>query len=68
MLTFLGRNIPGLKVSILFESFEWKGIYCRIFETPKPPKKEPDLDTVLSQIAKLVVTWLVSPTILLDPL
>uniref|UniRef100_UPI00358ECA0F IS4 family transposase n=1 Tax=Leptospira interrogans TaxID=173 RepID=UPI00358ECA0F len=53
MLTFLGRNIPGLKASILFESFEWKGIYCRIFETPKPPKEEPDLDTVLSWIAKL---------------
>ncbi|EMO76993.1 transposase, IS4-like family protein [Leptospira kirschneri str. 200801925] len=53
MLTFLGRNIPGLKASILFESFEWKGIYCRIFETPKPPNKEPDLDTVLSWIAKL---------------
>ncbi|EMS83805.1 IS4 family transposase, partial [Leptospira noguchii] len=53
MLTFLGRNIPGLKASIMFESFEWKGIYCRIFETPKPPKEEPDLDTVLSWIAKL---------------
>ncbi|EMJ34409.1 hypothetical protein LEP1GSC079_5012, partial [Leptospira interrogans str. FPW1039] len=26
---------------------------CRIFETPKPPKEEPDLDTVLSWIAKL---------------
>ncbi|EPE83247.1 transposase, IS4-like family protein [Leptospira noguchii str. 1993005606] len=50
MLTFLGRNIPGLKASIMFESFERKGIYCRIFETPKPP---PDLDTVLSWIAKL---------------
>ncbi|EKR83700.1 hypothetical protein LEP1GSC099_2366, partial [Leptospira interrogans str. UI 08452] len=47
------RNIPGLKASILFESFEWKGIYCRIFETPKPPKEEPDLDTVLSWIAKI---------------
>ncbi|EQA81566.1 transposase, IS4-like family protein [Leptospira alstonii serovar Pingchang str. 80-412] len=34
MLTFLGRNIPGLKASILFESFEWKGIYCTsVFET-----------------------------------
>ncbi|MFQ3968908.1 IS4 family transposase [Leptospira borgpetersenii] len=53
MLTFLGRNIPGLKASIMFESFEWKGIYCRIFETPKPPKEEPDLDSVLSWIAKL---------------
>ncbi|MBE8172064.1 IS4 family transposase, partial [Leptospira borgpetersenii serovar Ballum] len=53
MLTFLGRNIPGLKASIMFESFEWKGIYCRIFETPKPPKEEPDLDSVLSRIAKL---------------
>ncbi|EKP15241.1 hypothetical protein LEP1GSC191_3219 [Leptospira borgpetersenii serovar Mini str. 201000851] len=43
MLTFLGRNIPDLKASVLFESFEWKGIYCRIFETPKPPNKEPGL-------------------------
>ncbi len=26
MLTFLGRNVPGSKASILFEPFEWKGI------------------------------------------
>lgn len=42
MLTFLGRSLTGLKASIMFEPFEWKGIYCRIHETPKPPKKEPE--------------------------
>ncbi len=47
MLTFLGRSIPGLKASVLFEPFEWKGIYCRVYETPKPPKQEPELGTVL---------------------
>ncbi|EQA36220.1 transposase DNA-binding domain protein [Leptospira inadai serovar Lyme str. 10] len=53
MLTFLGRNIPGLKASIMFEPFEWKGAYCRLYETSKPPKEEPELSTVLDWIAKL---------------
>ncbi|XDD52133.1 IS4 family transposase [Leptospira sp. WS92.C1] len=53
MLTFLGRNVHGLKASIMFEPFEWKGAYCRLYETPQPPKQEPDLGTVLEWIAKL---------------
>ncbi|EMM71433.1 hypothetical protein LEP1GSC038_1354 [Leptospira weilii str. 2006001855] len=30
-----------------------KVIYCRLFESPKPPKEEPELGTVLLWIAKL---------------
>ncbi len=52
-LTLIGRELPTLPASVLFEDFEWKALYCFVHTTPDPPPKELSLKEVIDYIAKL---------------
>jgi len=52
-LTYVGREVPDLPASVIFEDYEWKAIYCFINKTPDAPDEAPSLQTVVRQIAGL---------------
>ena len=52
-LTYIGRDLPDLPASVMFEEYEWKSLYSYINKTPKVPEKEPALGEVVNMIAKL---------------
>lgn len=52
-LTMIGRKMPDLPASILFEDYEWKALYCFLNETTETPHQEPSLREVIRQIGKL---------------
>lgn len=50
-LTLVGRKVPDLPASVLFDEDEWKALYCFVNSTPNTP--EPRLQEVVEKIAKL---------------
>ena len=52
-LTYIGRAIPNLPASVIFEEYEWKALYVFINKKIKIPKREPSLGEVIKIIAKL---------------
>jgi len=52
-LTYIGRAIPNLPASVIFEEYEWKALYIYVNKKIKIPKREPSLGEVIKIIAKL---------------
>jgi len=52
-LTMLGRTVPDLPCSVIFEDHEWQSLYCFIHQTAKPPKAAPSLNEAIRWIARL---------------
>lgn len=52
-LTMLGRTVPDLPCSVIFEDHEWQSLYCFIHQTAKPPKTAPSLNQAIGWIARL---------------
>jgi hypothetical protein len=51
--TTMGREVPDLPASVLFEECEWKALHCYVNKTREAPKKEPTLGVVVREVAKL---------------
>ncbi|MFH1039338.1 MAG: IS4 family transposase [PVC group bacterium] len=52
-LTMMGRSVPDLPCTVLFEEHEWKALYCFANKTQKPPEQPPSLGEAVSLVAKL---------------
>lgn len=52
-LTMLGRTVPHLPCSVIFEEHEWKSLYCFVHKTPTPPELPPSLNEAIRMIARL---------------
>lgn len=52
-LTMVGRRLPELPASILFEDYEWKALYCFVHETQQAPEQTPALGEMIREISKL---------------
>ena len=53
LLTKLGREVPNLPCSVVFEEYEWKALYAFVHKTTEPPKQEPSLQEAIRMVAKL---------------
>lgn len=53
LLTKLGREVPDLPCTCVFEEYEWKALYCFVHKTPELPEKEPKLQEIIHMVAKL---------------
>lgn len=53
LLTKLGREVPELPCSVVFEEYEWKALYSYIHKTTEMPEKEPTLQEAIRMVAKL---------------
>lgn len=42
-LTMLGRTVPDLPCTVIFEEYEWKALYCFVHKTDQPPHTPPSL-------------------------
>lgn len=52
-LTMLGRDMPQLPCTAIFEAYEWQSLYCFIHKTHTPPDETPSLQQAVRWIAKL---------------
>ena len=52
-LTMLGRDMPELPCTAIFEAYEWQSLYCFIHKTHTPPNETPSLQQAVRWIAKL---------------
>lgn len=52
-LTMLGREVPDLPCTVLFEEHEWKALYCFAHHTQKPPENPPSLGETVNLVAQL---------------
>ena len=52
-LTLLGRAMPDLPCTALFEDHEWKALYCYVHETARPPPTPPSLAEAVRLVARL---------------
>ena len=52
-LTMLGRTVPDLPCSVIFEDHEWQSLYCFVHQTSCPPHSPPSLNEVIRWIARL---------------
>ena len=52
-LTMLGRDMPELPCTAIFEAYEWQSLYCFIHKTHIPPDEVPSLQQAVRWIAKL---------------
>lgn len=53
LLTRLGREVPNLPCSVVFEEYEWKALYRFVQQTTELPDKEPTLQETIRMVAKL---------------
>ena len=53
LLTRLGREVPNLPCSVVFEEYEWKALYRYIHHTTELPDKEPTLQQAIRMVAQL---------------
>jgi hypothetical protein len=53
LLTRLGREVPNLPCSVVFEEYEWKALYRFVHQTTQLPDKEPTLQETIRMVAKL---------------
>ena len=52
-LTYIGREVPDLPASVIFDEYEWKALYSYINKNPRVPTKEPTLGEVIKMVAQL---------------
>jgi hypothetical protein len=53
LMTKLGREVPELPCTVVFEEYEWKALYCYHYKTTELPDKELSLNTAIRMVAKL---------------
>lgn len=53
LLTMLGRTVPNLPCSAVFEECQWQALYCFVNETIEPPTEAPSLQEAIILIGKL---------------
>lgn len=53
LLTKLGRELPNLPCSVVFEEYEWKALHCFVHQTTEFPDKEPTLQQAIRMVAQL---------------
>jgi len=52
-LTMMGRSVPDLPCTVLFEDHEWKALYCFAKQTQQPPEQAPSLGETVRLVAQL---------------
>ena len=52
-LTMLGRSVPNLPCTVIFQNYEWKALYCFVHNTQQPPIEPPSLQGAIKLIASL---------------
>lgn len=52
-LTMIGRALPNLPCTVLFEDHEWKSLYCFVNKTKTPPLSAPSLQEATRLVARL---------------
>lgn len=52
-LTMIGRTLPDIPCTAIFQDYEWKSLYCFVNKTKSPPKKPPTLKQAITMIAQL---------------
>jgi hypothetical protein len=52
-LTMMGRAVPDLPSTVLFEEHEWKSLYCFAHQVQKPPQDPPPLGEAVGLVAQL---------------
>jgi hypothetical protein len=53
LLTKLGREVPDLPCTVVFDEYEWKALYYFVNKTQQLPDKEPTLQEAIRMVAKL---------------
>lgn len=53
LLTKLGREVPELPCTVVFDEYEWKALYYFVNKTSRLPAKEPTLQEAIRMVAKL---------------
>jgi hypothetical protein len=53
LLTKLGREVPDLPCTVVFDEYEWKVLYYFVNKTQQLPDKEPTLQEAIRMVAKL---------------
>jgi len=51
--TTMGRQVPDLPASVLFEEYEWKALHSYVNKTEQVPEQVPTLGWVVREVAKL---------------
>ena len=52
-LTLLGRAVPDLPCTALFEDWEWQALYCFVHQTTEPPAAPPSLAEAVRLVARV---------------
>jgi hypothetical protein len=52
-LTLLGRAVPDLPGTALFEDWEWQALYCFVHQTTEPPAAPPSLAEAVRLVARV---------------
>ena len=52
-LTRLGRSVPQLPCTVVFDEYEWKALYCYTHETRRLPERPPSLGEAIGMVGKL---------------
>jgi hypothetical protein len=52
-LTMMGRSVPNLPCTVLFEDHEWKALYCFARQTQQPPAQAPSLGEAVRLVAQM---------------
>lgn len=53
LLTKLGREVPDLPCTVVFDEYEWKALYYFVNKTQQLPEQEPTLQEAIRMVAKL---------------
>jgi hypothetical protein len=53
LLTKLGREVPELPCTVVFDEYEWKALYYFVNKTQQLPDQEPTLQAAIRMVAKL---------------
>jgi hypothetical protein len=53
LLTKLGREVPDLPCTVVFDEYEWKVLYYCVNKTHDLPVKEPTLQEAIRMVARL---------------
>jgi len=53
LLTRLGRELPQLPCTVVFDEYEWKALYCYSHQTKQLPPQPPTLGEAVQMVGKL---------------
>jgi hypothetical protein len=52
-MTMLGREIPNLPCTVIFNDIEWKALCCYINKTTTLPEKPPALEEAIRMVGRM---------------